>query len=260
MQVPYIKSETNYTKVPDLSKFFAHTHDVYELYFFISGDGKYFVEGTIYPMKPGDLLIMRKGETHALIINSLQPYERIVINFNAEAIFKEVREGLCAFLDNRPLGKNNKYNHTILMNTNIDYYLNKICNCEDIYKKRLYLTALLSELNEIDNTEKVEKTVKDNFSEILVFINENLSKPLSLENICARFYISRAQLNRKFKKMTGQTAWEYISTKRLIMAKELLKKGETPTKVYRKVGYNEYCSFYRAYKAKFLVSPKDEVK
>lgn len=260
MQAAFINAERNYTEVPDLSKFFAHTHDVYELYFFISGDGKYFVEGTIYPMKPNDLLIMKKAETHALIINSKQPYERIVINFNAEAVFREVRDKLCAFLDNRPLGRNNKYSHTLLKNTNWDYYLNKICTAKTLAQKRLYLTTLLSELAETDNTDSKQRTQQDNFTEILGFINENLTKPLSLEQICARFYISRAQLNRRFKKMTGQTAWEYISTKRLILAKELLKSGEAPTKVYAKCGYNEYCSFFRAYKAKFSVSPKDERK
>ena len=260
MQTPYIIAEHNYTEIPDLTKFFTHTHNDYELYYFISGDGKYFVEGTIYPMKPGDLLIMKKAETHALIINSLQPYERIVINFNAEAIFKEGRESLCAFLDNRPLGKGNKYSHDISKNTNWDYYLNKICTCKELNAKRLYLTALLSELSETDNTADEEKIVKDNFSEILSFINENLSKPLSLEQICARFYISQAQLNRKFKKMTGQTAWKYISTKRLILARDLLRNGVAPTRVYTEVGYNEYCSFFRAYKSMFSLSPNKEHK
>lgn len=78
--------------------------------------------------------------------------------------------------------------------------------------------------------------------------------------ISEKFYISKSQLNRKFKRITGSTVWEYILTKRLIFAKELLQNGEHPTTVYLKSGFKDYCSFFRAYKIKFGVSPKNDLK
>ena len=71
-------------------------------------------------------------------------------------------------------------------------------------------------------------------------------------------FISKSQLNRKFRNVTGSTVWEYITAKRLILAKELLVRGEKPTSVYTKCGFNDYTSFYRAYKTKFLHSPKND--
>ena len=60
--------------------------------------------------------------------------------------------------------------------------------------------------------------------------------------------------------MTGSSMWAYIKRKRLLLAKELLTGGENPYLVYEKCGFNEYSSFYRAYKAEFGVSPKEDHK
>lgn len=42
-----------YLPVPDSSKFYMHTHDVYEIYCFLAGNAKYFIEGNIYNLKHG---------------------------------------------------------------------------------------------------------------------------------------------------------------------------------------------------------------
>ena len=97
-------------------------------------------------------------------------------------------------------------------------------------------------------------------SELIAYINSHLSDDLSLESICSVFHTSRSHTNRKFRQMAGSSMWEYVKRKRLLMAKELLLGGENPYRVYEKCGFNEYSSFYRAYKAEFGVSPKDDHK
>ena len=54
------------TKKPDVSLFNKHTHDNYEIFCFLSGDAKYFIEGTIYDLKPNDILIIKKSDIHCL--------------------------------------------------------------------------------------------------------------------------------------------------------------------------------------------------
>ena len=223
---------------------------------FISGDAKYFVEGTIYSLKSGDILIMKKAEAHSLLINSCVPYERIVINFNADAVLGN--PDLIDFIDNRPLGTHNRYPASIFKNTNWLYYLKKICSAESMNEKQIYLTVLLTELSK--NYSKIQENIppaKDNIIDIISYINTHLTENLSLDIICNNFYISKAQINRKFKQMTGSTVWQYILTKRLLLAKSLLQIGEHPTDVCVKCGFNDYCSFFRAYKSKFKTSPKE---
>lgn len=260
MEKPLIKAARSYIQKPDLSKFHMHTHEDYEIYCFLSGNAQYFVEGNIYTLKPGDILIMKKAEAHSLLIHTLIPYERIVVNFELEALLGEDRWKLREFMDGRPLGKYNRYPASVFQDSHWLYYLDRICNAKEMEEKRLYLTTLVHELYQGFGRICKEEPIKDSAIEIISYINRHLTEPLDLELICQRFYLSKSQLNRKFKRVTGSTVWEYISTKRLLLAKDLLQRGEHPTHVAEKCGFNDYCTFFRAYKARFHISPKEDYR
>lgn len=253
---PFIKAEKSTDQNPNPSMYAMHTHDTYEIFCFLSGNAKYFVEGNVYPLKSGDILIMKKAEAHSLLIKTSQMYERIVISFSGDAIDDSLKDNLTSFLDNRPLGVNNRYAASVFKEKNWLYYLNKICETEDLNIQSLYLNVLLSELCESSNEISDNTAARDDIMEILSYINRHLSDFLTLEKICNRFYISKSQINKKFKKVIGTTVWEYITAKRLLLAKDLLQKGNSPTSIYPKCGFRDYCTFFRAYKAKFAVSPK----
>lgn len=257
LSLPIIKSHKSYTNDPNTTKFNMHTHGTYEIYCFLSGNAKYFVEGNIYPLKAGDILIMKKAEAHSLLISNHSPYERIVINFNSDAICENLRSNLVEFLDSRPLGERNRFPVSLLNSTNWLYYLKKICESDNINIKSIYLTTLLFELYENYPKIKPQEMTNDKIFEIVKYINSHLSEELSLDIICKRFFISKPHINRKFKKIIGSTVWEYITTKRLFWAKELLESGVPPKNVYLKCGFNEYTTFFRAYKTKFGINPKN---
>ena len=61
----------------------VHQHDFYEVYFFISGNVEYSVEGKSYLLKEGDLLLINPLELHQPRIGPDQnAYERIVLWIN----------------------------------------------------------------------------------------------------------------------------------------------------------------------------------
>lgn len=253
-----LSAHKSYTQKPSLNDFHMHTHDNYEIYCFLSGAAKYFVEGNIYNLKPGDILIIQKAEVHSLLINADTPYERIYINFNHDALLGENTAEALSFLDNKPLGKNNRYSASKFKDMHWMYYLEKICSTEDIYEKRLYLTVLVRELHNHYPEICEDVSYHDSISDIIEYINLHLTEQISLETVCKHFFLSKSHLNRKFKRMTGSTVWKYVLNKRLLFAKELLQNGEHPTAVHIKSGFNDYCSFFRAYKSKFGVSPKND--
>lgn len=256
MAKPIVHGEHNYTARPDLSKFTMHTHDTYEIYCFLSGNAKYFVEGTTYRLKPGDILITKKAEAHTLMFNNDMPYERMFVYFNADALLSSYKETALSFLNDRPLGKHNYYPASRFAGYRWTEYIRKICSTNSLEEKRLYLTVLVSEFREQAPTPDEKEEHKDPMADIIAYINRHLAEDLSLDNLCKRFYISKSHLNRKFKQLTGSTVWEYIKTKRLVTAKELLQSGKHPTDVATQCGFREYSAFFYAYKAKFGVSPK----
>ena len=52
-----------------------HSHPDHEIFLLLSGEIEYRVEGSIYPMQAGDLVLMKKGEVHIPTILSASPYE-----------------------------------------------------------------------------------------------------------------------------------------------------------------------------------------
>ena len=254
---PFLEAQRSYTQDPSTSKFHMHTHDTYEIYCFLSGNAAYFVEGNTYPLKPGDILIMKKAEAHSLLINSHNPYERIVVNFNADAIAEAVRPGTVDFLDSRPFGIHNRYAASYFPETNWLYYLKKMCETDDPGEKSVYLTVLLCELKENASALQDQAVTGGGIMDIVKYINDHIAENLNLDLICSRFFISKSHINRKFKTVIGTTVWEYITTKRLLLAKEFLQAGVPPTKVYGQCGFQDYCTFFRAFKARFGASPKN---
>lgn len=255
----YIASASkSYSEIPEGYMVKMHAHECYELYCFLGGDAKYSVEGSFYDLRPGDILIMKRAEAHSLIINSPEPYERFVIHFYPEAILGDEKESILRFIDDRPLGKYNHFPATLFKQKHWIYYFEKICSGEP-YEQRIFLTALIYELMEVFPEIKNEEQKTENFSRIIKYINEHISENISLDDVCTYAFLSKSQLNRKFKAITGSTVWEYITVKKLMLAKKYLKKGHHPTSVYLECGFNDYSTFYRAYKARFGNSPTKDV-
>ncbi|MBR7133153.1 MAG: helix-turn-helix transcriptional regulator [Clostridia bacterium] len=253
----YIQTEKKYDISPTPDCVHLHTHDCYEIYCFLEGDAKYTVEGNFYDLRPGDILIMKKAEAHRLIIKSNAPYKRYVVNFYPEAVLGENAKELLDFIDNRPLGKYNRFPASLFKQKNWLYYLESLCKAEQD-EQRIYLTVLLNELKKAYPQIKGTRLIDDCFSSVIGYINEHITENITLADICDFSFLSKSQLNRKFKAITGTTAWEYITVKRLLLAKEGLKNGKRPTVVYLECGFNDYSAFYRAYRLRFGVSPTDD--
>lgn len=178
-----------------------HTQENYEIFCFLSGDAEYYVEGTIYPLEPGDILILKKAEAHSLLIKECVPYERIVVHFSDSNILGSLSSELIEFLDSRPLGKYNRYPATTFRNPHWMYLLTQISSTTCTARRTAYLNVLLWEL--YDAYPKLcndREATRESLSEVIQYINEHLTESLSVPMLCDRFFVSKPQLNRKFKK------------------------------------------------------------
>ena len=245
---------------PNPKAYKMHAHAECEIYYFMSGRGIFHVEGKDYPLQSGDILIMDNRESHYIEIDPDFPYERCAINFKKDLIRLIDKEGvLLEALENRQAGSRNLYRKQDFKNDRYLYYIESVIL--DVPDNEIQIaTNLLSLLSEIrvafrrgDNQSKHASDTR--VSNIIKFIMENLDKPLSLDMICDKFYISKPQLCRIFKKSMGSSVWNYITLKRLLKAKSMIESGIQPTKVYTECGFFDYSSFYKAYKKHFGYAP-----
>ena len=250
-----------YTEKPVLREETMHSHDTYEIFCLLDGDADYCVEGSRYRLQSGDLMLMRKGEVHIFQLRSAAPYERIFINFDISDVldFLDAQDLLCVF-NNRPLGKYNHYPASLFPNNHWREYMDTICRETDPRKQLCYLLPLLRDLADRMDAIKTAPPLseKDRAVPIINYINNLLTDELSLESLSQRFYISKTHLLRLFKQATGTTVWEYITIKRLFLAKERIAAGMQPTEVYSQCGFKDYTTFFRAYKKHFGTPPRGQ--
>lgn len=255
------------TEHPEEESFPMHAHDSAELYYFMSGYCRYLVEGQEYDLKPGDIMLMRPGETHNLKVMGDMPYERIVIQFHPRQFEALDKNGvlLKPFFE-RPLGKLNRLSREDFESGLYGLCFESVSADSSVgleLEAEAKLIAVLCEVSKAFAARKASDG-EDDFAknetvdELIDYINENLFEPLSLGMLSEKFFLSQSQLNRLFKRATGTSVWEYIVIKRLIAARNRIRTGEHAGDVCIACGFKDYSSFYRMYKSRFGVSPKQD--
>ena len=116
-------------------------------------------------------------------------------------------------------------------------------------------------LKQDDKVEKVEVKGYDEelMERIMKVVNENLSdSDFNVEKMCDEVGVSRTQLHRKLKEMTGVPTSEFLRNIRLNEAARLIKEGKINiTQVSYMVGFANNSHFSTAFKKYFGMSPSE---
>lgn len=249
------KHETTKNISPNF--FQIHTHGCFEIFFMIKGAGNFLVEGHKYPILPNSMVILRPGEMHRAEIQSGHVYERCYLHFYEETVQTLDPDGklLSPFCD-RLLGQNNYFGPDDIDSVFIKNILLKSVdliskNQEGNKNLSHYLFVLLNEIYDSFRSIKQGTVQKFDYDkqvyEIIQYINNNITNRLSVSEIEKMFFISRPSLYKRFKAATGTTIWDYIVTKRIVLANQMINGGESATQAAYACGFNDYSSFYRAY-------------
>lgn len=112
-----------------------------------------------------------------------------------------------------------------------------------------------------DKVENIEvKGNNDTLMErIMKVLNDNISDPdFNVEKLSVDVGISRAQLHRKMKEITGISTGEFIRNLKLEQAARLIEKGDINiTQVAYAVGFNNSTHFSTVFKKHFGMSPSE---
>ena len=120
----------------------------------------------------------------------------------------------------------------------------------------LRLLVLVNRLSAGHAERDTPDTVHDpKIAEALSYINENLSRELSVDALAERVYLSRYHFMRLFKAQTGMTVHAYVRQKRLIQAARLIREGQSAARAAAESGFADYSAFHRAFRESFGISP-----
>lgn len=227
-----------------------HCHSQYELIYFEDGDISYLIEGKAYKPKPFSVLIMGPNVFHGVRVNSDEPYKRYVLHFPAEILPAETRKILLS-----PYGTSKNYYENV-QPFGLRESFNNIYACKNMPSdmQDVAVSAAVQELlvkvtymcRTIDDTTP-KGNVNSAISEVIKYLNENISSPISLDMLAKKFYISKHHMNKVFKKATGTTVGKYVNYKRITQAQQLIMQGYSASRAATEAGFGDYSSFYRAY-------------
>jgi len=89
-----------------------------------------------------------------------------------------------------------------------------------------------------------------------LFIDENYHEPIDLEQVSKKAFISKFHFHRLFRRIYKKTPHEYITSKRIDKAKELLAKNKQVTEVCNEVGFESIGSFSILFKKEIGFAPQ----
>lgn len=247
-------------------------HNFFELYYFISGDMVFYIEGKAYKLNTGDIMVINTDELHRASPLSAKPYERVVIHFNRRCLdgFSGEDYHILDFLTKRKLGHANLIESQKIDTKSLFAYLWRIeeaANEKARHSAILIKTCfiqLLIEMNRIyaRRTDEIitPKHYDERIAAVLKYINTNLNRKISLDELERNLYINKYHLCHIFKKNTGFTVFEYISNKRIMRAKQLLSRGVPVMETCYTVGFSDYSNFYKVFKRVTGIPPKQFAK
>lgn len=235
----------------------GHYHNIYEIYFLLEGQCRYFIENKIYDVNEGDLVLIPKRSIHKTLYDDIQT-ERYVINFSKHYIPPSLSIPI------HELFKNNIYrpsdeNRAII--TNIFERIDSEYRLADEYS-RIGIAGLLSELftlmlrNPVDTAFQNSDKGNIPIENVTQYITEHYQEPLTLEQMAEMASLSTSYFSRLFKNITGFGFKEYLTIIRIKEAQRKLAHTDTSIcQIAYDCGFNDSNYFSSVFKQQNGVSP-----
>ena len=243
----------------------VHHHDFYEVYYLLNGEVDYWVDGRIYHMIPGDLLLINPMELHRPMVSPDSLYERIVLWINRDFL-ENLKTGDSDLsrcfqpdISNRicPSAREQSALKTRMGDLVREYYSREYGS--ELSAQGLFF-LLMVQLNRLvtkgqsrEQTEQLSPMVQ----KALQHVADHPGNALSLEDIASACYVSKYYLSHTFAKEMGISVYRYVMLRRLLHARQLLLSGEPAGQVSTACGFSDYTSFYRAFKGEYGISPRE---
>jgi AraC-like DNA-binding protein len=238
-------------------KYIPHFHTETEIIYILSGEIEFTAQNEKMSVGVGDICIVPSGVIHNLYTHKnsksyvikLYPFEgldalrtdRFVISKDDE-LYHELRESIEGIMREE---KERARAYELAVNINAE---------------RIAL-ALLRGLKESPVSKKETKHSSENtfLKNVIEYLWENLSSEITLSGVSGRLSFRKSNFCRYFKRITGNTFWNFYTMFRVERAAELLshRSEENIISVAEASGFRNVRSFNKAFKDCYGCTPCD---
>ena len=190
-------------------------------------------------IKQGEMLFLNERDTI-----TLKPYDIIIFNPQKPhrlLSYKDVKEYFVLHV------KSDINLKQKLVKSKEDYI--KLLNLEKSEDK---LVEFLKKYQDIDILHEPSP-----LEEIKRYIQNNLNKEITLEELAKKANLNKSYLSRTFKKEYGLSPINYSINQKINYSKILLQNGMEISEVALELGFYDQAHFYKAFKSIFYITPKE---
>ncbi len=237
--------------------FERHFHFSIEFLMFIKGNISVYVENSQYLPSPYTLIIIPPPNFHSTVANAKTEYTRVTVMVSPKDIPLPIRERFYEKVAKNPIFKG-----TVI--TRLIDDLKKLLSAENNQSFSPLLNGLMTQLfyavafYETDE-EPTQVTTNKNLSNILNYINSNITKHITLDDIAANVFLSKSSISHLFKNKMNISIKQYILQKKMAYASEQIANGLPANEAAKIVGYDNYSNFFTIYK-KIIGTPPSNYK
>lgn len=241
-------------------------HPKYEIFLLIEGDVTMLINSQRYLISNGALVLLNSKDLHISMNNAPRTYRRITVMFDSRTIRQfntEHTNLLDCFKTATARQRNILYLNPEQVQTFQTLAGRILNNCDSsaFGDDILALSALLSLLvfiNRLYRTRLPEVAplpLTPLIRDIVDYVDSHIDEELNVNELCSRFSYSAAYISAQFSKQMGLPLKQFIITKKIALAKQLLNEALSVTQVCERCGFGDYSNFIRTFKKNVGVSP-----
>ena len=249
-QSNYIFQLVRNRKLTDIN----HSHNFYELIYFLNGTGIQVINGDEYTCEKNSLTLIRPCDTHFFLQQSKS------INVLSLSIKKEEFELITQFYDPILLSsiQNQKqfiYSNSTALPTLFDY-INQKSESINEYDCKFVLSYFLNMY--IESVQHIQNHLK--LPKMLAFAVNEIKKKENLQQGIPAFielsHYSQSHLSRLIRKYFNMSLKEYINEIRLQNAyNDIILTNKALSDISEDIGFSSFSHFNKIFKARFSITP-----
>ena len=243
-----------------------HVHDHYEFYIYMSGSVDIAVEEKLYTPEAYALFVYPPGVMHRTVSRpDLDRYERTYAYASRSCIesMSTPEFPMMQIIDDAIASHTYSYRLGAQAGSLIIPQADEIIRhyqstdpADVLLNRCRFHMFLISICRLISPKTEETQTIPNRMRDIISYINDHLTEHLTLDTLAEQFFVSKYYLLHAFKDYANMSVHQYIISKRIIHAQNLLRDGVPPGQAARASGFNDYAGFYRAFIKQTGVTPQ----
>lgn len=247
-----------------------HSHDFYEFYLHISGARDFGVDNDMYLLEPNQLVIIPPFHMHGLMWDQVLPrYERAFLYCSADYLstigcgqidlahlFSDKLNGQGCLIYNLSEEKASECTGYLKkLMENVDH-ASPLDHFRDLSYLLPFFRIILDTMQDI-SPRLPDAAMNPSIHQVLVYINEHYTEPLTLDTLSGLFGISVSTLSHEFMRYIHHSVYNYIIYRRVMLAREKLFEDLSLGEICDLCGFGDYSNFLRSFKKLTGVSPSE---